>query len=219
MKKQSKKNEKIKLDINDLLTIDKETSWDFTILRDFTKEYPKKTLVCCWWCCHKFDNQPLGVPMKYEKEINTFNVVGCFCSIECVAAYVYDNRVMYKNVFPMDIKLMYKKISGDKEYTLKDGILKRAHPRQVLKIFGGKLSIDEFRSSNKCKMITLLHAPLTSMYLTCETINVNGKCEKVDFSKSTDLEIRKKSNIIEKEPKVVKKSTQKRSISQLVSFV
>jgi hypothetical protein len=207
------KNGKINLDINDLLKESKEDNYNFIILNDFKDNYPLKTNVCCWWCCHKFDSIPLGIPKKYDSSGDEFQVTGCFCSIECVYSYVLDNKYNYSKVYPIDIKFMYKKISGDENFKMSD-TLRKAPPRQILKMFGGKLSIDEFRKSNY--KISVLHAPLTSSFLTCETIEYKGIKKPVEFIKN-DLDIRRKKN--ESGFSEPKKKIGKKSIGSLVTFV
>lgn len=43
----------------------------------------------CYWCCHRFDGAPLGLPMRYSG--GQFYVIGCFCSLSCACAYNFAN--------------------------------------------------------------------------------------------------------------------------------
>jgi hypothetical protein len=225
MKNSSKKIGKIQLDINDLLNHDKETDWNFTILKEFEDGYPKKTITSCWWCCHSFENQPLGLPHKYEPLGDVFKVIGCFCSIECIYAYVLDNQLKYKKVMPIDIKFMYKKISGDKEFKMANK-LKRAPERNTLVMFGGRLSIEQFRQCDY--PINVLQTPLISINLSCEStcMDKNIQVKFSNTSKNSNINnigIKKSlTPLVEKiivEKKVPKKKTQKKTIGELVSFV
>lgn len=107
--------------------------------------WPTKTNVYCYWCCHPFDNQPLPCPISYNDITNKFNVTGNFCSWGCVSAYSIDR---YKSL--TYVYLMYKKILNESGNDDKDNetTLPIALPKYTLKIFGGNMNIDEFRSHN-----------------------------------------------------------------------
>jgi hypothetical protein len=108
-------------------------------------KWGKKTDIACWWCCNKFDNLPLGLPEKYLD--SKFYVQGCFCSFNCIQSYnlsLNDNKIWDR--FSL---LNYMKI----KITNNDFTITTAPPRQALKMFGGPLSIDEFRK--KCISLPL----------------------------------------------------------------
>jgi hypothetical protein len=108
-------------------------------------KWGKKTDIACWWCCNKFNCLPLGLPEKYLD--NKFYVHGCFCSFNCVQSYnlsLNDNKIWDR--FSL---LNYMKI----KITNNDFKITTAPPRQALKMFGGPLSIDEFRK--KCVTLPL----------------------------------------------------------------
>ena len=108
--------------------------------RTFT--WPSSTSIYCWWCCHPFEGAPCGLPYKYID--NKFEVYGVYCSPECAAAYNFDN---YEGEDIWEryslLNFLYRKIYNEKNIKIK-----LAAPRQVLKIFGGSLSIKDFRSQN-----------------------------------------------------------------------
>lgn len=96
----------------------------------------EKTDVACWWCCHQFDAYPVCAPMKYNDNKDIFTVVGCFCSFNCAKSYsIQDRRSISLNSF------LYKRITGKLEH------VKPAPPKTVLQMFGGPLSIEEYRST------------------------------------------------------------------------
>lgn len=105
----------------------------------------KKTDICCWWCCNQFDTLPIGLPEKY---IDTkFYVHGCFCSFSCAHSYnlnMNDNRIWDR--FSL-LNYMKLKITGS------DSTINTAPPREALNMFGGPLSIVEFRK--KCISLPL----------------------------------------------------------------
>jgi hypothetical protein len=118
---------------------------NFKISRESDDEnyWPEKTDVACWWCCHKFTSFPLGLPMRYDEHKNLFRVSGVFCSFSCIIAY--KNELNISNVNHL-IKFLYNKLTGT---NISNTSLTTAPPRSFLKMFGGKLSIEEFRSKSK----------------------------------------------------------------------
>ena len=150
--------EEIKNDINEGIKDDNRKKGFFEILSNFIdcKEWVKKTDICCWWCCHEFDTVPLGLPIYYNSINNKFQVKGIFCSFACIVSYNRDIKSK-SNKFEYLIKYLYTKLTGAK---LND-IIKPAPPRCSLKMFGGELSIDEFRNTfNENKIYKLVEYPM-----------------------------------------------------------
>ena len=140
------------------------------LLKDFEEknkvnEWPSNTSICCYWCCHKFENPPFGIPVNYSN--SKFDVFGCFCSLECAAAY---NFKMQDNIDEMWerynlINLLCRRLN-------KGVLVKPAPNRLVLKMFGGYMDIDEFRSSYKTnKLLNVNFPPMTSLTQQIEEIN------------------------------------------------
>jgi len=112
------------------------------------------TDVCCWWCCHKFDTVPIGLPQDYVKHKGKFRVKGVFCSFGCMIAYKEDNNIQQKDYL---IKLLYAKITGESGAT----ILRPSPPRCCLKMFGGELDIEDFRrGSTENKIYKMIDYPM-----------------------------------------------------------
>lgn len=131
------------------------------------KNWNKQTNTCCFWCCHQFNNIPFGLPIKYKD--NKFYVNGCFCSLECAAAYnfsedkiIQDSWECYNLINLLSHKINYK------------NIVKLAPDRKSLKIFGGKMTIDEFRKFiNSDKVTNTLEYPMIAVTQQIEEINYN----------------------------------------------
>lgn len=104
--------------------------------------WSKTTSVHCWWCCHPFDNPPCSIPQEYRNGLYT--VYGVFCSPECAAAYNFDDSRHTADVWERYslLNLLYRNVFSDKHYKVK-----LAPPRQTLKVFGGNLTIKEFRAN------------------------------------------------------------------------
>lgn len=105
-------------------------------------ELPTKTDILCWWCCHGFDTIPRFMPTKYDEMRKRYKIAGNFCSWSCVKAFmVYDSTAL----IPKGIMLntLIKAIHGS-SYNISC-----APPRSVLKVFGGNMTIEQFRNIDK----------------------------------------------------------------------
>ncbi len=103
------------------------------------QEWPEQTNIHCWWCCHQFDGPPCTLPEYIRRD--KFYVSGCFCSFNCAASYNFnknDNGVWERYTL---LNLMYKKL-----YNTNFVKIEMAPPREVLKMFGGYMDIEEFRN-------------------------------------------------------------------------
>jgi hypothetical protein len=138
------------------------------------KTWPDSTNTYCWWCCHQFQGPPCALPEYYKKE--KFYVSGCFCSFNCTASYNFSKNedTMWERY--SFLNLMYKKL-----YNQKFTKINLAPPREVLKIFGGYMSIEEFRENSlrNDKMYTVIKPPLISIIPKIEeNIATNNKNSK-----------------------------------------
>ena len=107
------------------------------------KVWPNTIKIDCLWCCYPFNNFPFALPIKYIND--KFFVFGNFCSPECAAAYNFESNEESDEIWDRYslLNILYKKDIDGMEVTIK-----LAPPRLTLRKFGGKLSIDEFRSCN-----------------------------------------------------------------------
>lgn len=113
----------------------------FIFLQQFVdnKEWLDYTDISCWWCCHSFTTTPIGMPVDYNNK--KFRVKGVFCSFACMVAY---KDIYVQKNSPNLIKFFYKKLTGEFDIHKK---IQKAPSRFLLKMFGGPLSIEEFRKS------------------------------------------------------------------------
>jgi hypothetical protein len=96
----------------------------------------------CWWCVHELPGPPLHLPFKYDSMKDVFTTTGEFCSWECMKAYAISLNTARNGEMQSFISMMKMKTLGHYEPT------RSAPKRQALKIFGGSLSIEEFRKSS-----------------------------------------------------------------------
>ena len=151
-KKDTELNGKKKYTINDNLIIklthvygEEDIIEPYSIDIESIDKYEKsnKTAEVCWNCCHKFDSIIYGIPLKYINGV--FYTYGDFCSLECCSRYSIEKFQNYFEVFSL-INLYNNVIKGKK-----DKNISIAPNRLLLNIFGGPLTIEEYRKgfSNK----------------------------------------------------------------------
>lgn len=105
-----------------------------------TTELPTKTDIWCWWCCHQFSGIPRFIPTKYDVMRNRYKITGNFCGWSCARSFMLnDTSYTISNRVSM-LDGMIAKIHGR---TMR---INQAPPRSALKVFGGTMTIDEFRS-------------------------------------------------------------------------
>jgi hypothetical protein len=140
------------------------------LLKDFEEknknnEWPQTTSISCYWCCNSFETPPFGIPVKFID--GKFHVFGCFCSLECAAAYNMDSHESLDEIFERHnlINLLSRKI-GYKDH------VKCAPNRLSLKMFGGHLELSEFRSyTDANKLININFPPMMTLTQQIEEIN------------------------------------------------
>ena len=105
----------------------------------------KSTQFCnrCLWCTCNFKNKPYHLPL--QRENHEYVVYGYFCSAECAASYnFYDSVALFGDVwdrYSLLHSLYYK------EY--KDNKISLAPSRTALSMYGGTMTVDEFRNCSK----------------------------------------------------------------------
>lgn len=162
-----------KLTINDQREKDRKNGY-ITVLYQMVENdhWLEKVNIRCWWCCHHFDDTPLGIPIKYKEDTKKFLVKGCFCSIACLLAYHKSGHRKLSNCSNSYslIKFMYTKLYGKSIFDK----LSPAPPRDSLIDFGGTLTIDEFRNAtDNGKMYKLVEYPMIVVRDFIEEIDLN----------------------------------------------
>jgi hypothetical protein len=95
----------------------------------------------CFWCCHHFEWTACILPISYDVYNNTYSCEGNFCSPECALAYNYsDNKVSDSTKWNRHALLghLYADLYSNRE-------LSPAPPRNLLRLFGGQLDIQQYR--------------------------------------------------------------------------
>jgi hypothetical protein len=127
------------------------------------KTIPQTSDVACFWCCHVFTNRPVVLPMRDTGE--HLQVTGNFCSPECACSYLFDMRQDSHTRWEQ-LALLYR-VYGE----ACQGKIQPAPARNTLKLFGGGLSITDYRGliqSHKVR-IDIHLPPMVSILATMDT--------------------------------------------------
>lgn len=131
------------------------------------------TDIHCFWCCHQFVSKAVFMPINLKGD--TFLVRGVFCSFECCMAYVNNTSEYKKNRRLVQYLFNY----STKTRVFREKV-KPAPPRELLKMFGGALSIEEFRAKNNTYKIHPYPMKYTSPIIE-RVINPSIQKESVMF--------------------------------------
>lgn len=124
---------------------------------------PETSDVACFWCCHTFINRPVVRPVRDTGEY--LIVEGNFCCPECNLADLFESRRDFHTLWEQ-VALLYR-VYGD----TCQGKIYPAPPKTILKLFGGTLSIEEYRAllrSHKVRVDVHL-PPMVSILATMDT--------------------------------------------------
>jgi hypothetical protein len=120
-------------------------------------EWPTCTDICCWYCCHDFKSQPVCIPANHNQLERHFEVFGIFCSWNCAKAYIQQSYSSESSEQLMWMRIMAQQVFHT---TLKQ--FHAAPPRIFLQMFGGHLTIEQFRHTSTVSSAILVTPPLVS---------------------------------------------------------
>ena len=96
----------------------------------------------CFWCCHPLHSHTYGMPVRSKD--SKYHVCGCFCSFECAAAFNLNSNELCQNTWVTSDLL--NRMAREAGYTR---VVQPAPSRYALQMFGGWLTIDDFRRHEK----------------------------------------------------------------------
>lgn len=97
------------------------------------------TDICCWWCTEPFTNLPCFLPQSNIN--NIFYVFGCFCSYNCAYSYNISLNDSYTTTRTRLLNNLCKILFNNN-----DIILIPAPKKEILKKYGGTLTIEQYRN-------------------------------------------------------------------------
>lgn len=127
------------------------------------KNIPQTSDAACFWCCHTFTNRPVVLPIRDTGE--HLQVTGNFCSPECACAYLFDMRQDSHTRWEQ-LALLYR-VYGE----ACQGKIHPAPARTILKLFGGNLTITDYRNMIQSHKVRAdIHLPpMVSILATMDT--------------------------------------------------
>lgn len=100
-------------------------------------------MTACHWCCHPFDSDPIHYPYARDKTGRLQFTASPYCSLDCCRAAVTRN----KSNPPLSLlRCLWREL--DPQTCNASPLLPTAPPFESLTLFGGTMSIDEFRSGS-----------------------------------------------------------------------
>ena len=146
-----------------------------------TVRYSPQT--ACFWCCHTFNWVPCILPISYDVYNNIYSCEGNYCSPECALSYLYDSKIPDSTKWNRHALLnhMYSAL-----YKIRS--LSPAPPRNLLRMFGGPLDIEQYRdyiTSDNYIVLSEIHP----IRLVFPSMNVQGPLRDIKkyVSLSTDV--------------------------------
>lgn len=162
-------------------------------LIEYDKNIDMNNNIVCWWCSHNFNNKSFGIP--YLKENGKYKVKGYFCSLNCSKAYnnYEDIPLLEKQNRNNLIDLLNYDIQIEENKSYEYISILTAPPREVLKIYGGYMTIDEFRKNNI--NIKIIYPPIITIIPEIEELKIEKK-EELKLNKNINKNKHIKSSIM-----------------------
>jgi hypothetical protein len=158
-----------------------------------------KSSSTCFWCCHLIEHMEFGMPIRYDVCHKSFTTFGCFCSLECVAAYNFSIHMGSDRVW--EIHSWIQMLASRYGY---EGNIRPAPSRYALQMFNGPLSIEEFRNVHKnlartCIMNIPPFVHVTSQLEMLNTSFLDSGSASYDPAEKSKTK-KRTANAIEKKP-------------------
>jgi hypothetical protein len=103
-------------------------------------KWPESTSICCWNCCHPFEGVPVPATSKVNRLGKLTKCHGVFCSFNCSKRYILDKNTHGVWEAASLLSLLHYNVVG------RHISIKTAPPRICLAMFGGNMSIEQYRA-------------------------------------------------------------------------
>ena len=134
----------------------------------------------CFWCCHSIDSVVYSMPYNYDTINDSYFVFGSFCSLQCANAYNFSVHGSSDKVWEINswIQMLGKRYG----FT---NTIRPAPSKYLLKMFGGNLTIEEFREAHikSDKTYILNIPPMISINSSSEILNTSYLAKMSDNKK------------------------------------
>ena len=112
--------------------------------------WPTSCDTACWHCCHTFKWPPVGMPVKHYPATDHLVLQGTFCSLNCCKAHMRAEQGptrqsdMLLEMLALRIKKQLRLAGEDIPRHM---CIRPSPPRTALGMFGGFMTIEEFRGN------------------------------------------------------------------------
>jgi hypothetical protein len=144
--------------------------------------YPSNA--ACFWCCHGFHWKPFVLPIHYDAYNELYAAEGHFCSPECALAHLYEsthNTDSQRWLRHTLLRTLYAPLYSNQREILP------APDRRLLRMFGGPLDIEQYRSylaTSETPIITAL--PPVRLYIPAMNTHIPNRDVKKYVTLSTE---------------------------------
>lgn len=138
----------------------------------------------CFWCCHAINSTIYSMPYNYDSINDSYFVYGSFCSLQCANAYNFSIHGSSDKVWEINswIQMLGKRYGFN-------NTIRPAPSKYLLKMFGGNLTIEEFREAHiKTDKTYVLNIP--------PMISINSSSEILNTSYLAKMSENKKKKIV-----------------------
>jgi len=126
------------------------------IMQIYSHGWPAHSSHACWYCCHTFNNTPVGIPQLLVNMV--FHCYGNFCSYNCAKRYLRPETEDDVAMLQTSTDIFIDDDLGERMQLLEllchietnsslECSIKPAPRRLTLIMFGGDKTIDEFREN------------------------------------------------------------------------
>jgi hypothetical protein len=126
------------------------------IMQIYSHGWPAHSSHACWYCCHTFNNTPVGIPQLLVNMV--FHCYGNFCSYNCAKRYLRPETEDDIAMLQTSTDIFIDDDLGERMQLLEllchietnaplECAIKHAPRRLTLIMFGGDKTIDEFRAN------------------------------------------------------------------------
>jgi hypothetical protein len=124
----------------------------------------------CFWCCHSIECIVYSMPYNYDIVNDSYFVFGSFCSLQCANAYNFSVHGSSDKVW--EINSWIQMLGNRYGFT---NTIRPAPSKYLLKMFGGNLTINEFREAHikSDKTYVLNIPPMISINSSSEILNTS----------------------------------------------
>lgn len=130
---------------------------------------PHESSKLCSWCLHSFTTPPVGMPVSRTAD-GKYEVEGLYCTLECATADLFDKMHASHNAYKRHA--LCCELASERS-TTGPVYIRPAPKREMLYLFGGPLSIEDFRNSSAPYPV-IYPLPIIAVSKHSEEAEING---------------------------------------------